>query len=265
ANQHTFGVRQVSDDFLDRSWQAPNQSGNSDDLISAGQLRIFKQINDFDAISSAHVLLAELLEIAKGRDRVGCVTGDVEAQLPFHGFLVRASFCRLAPTRRVPKARVLPATVVLCIALGFRHRAFLRAPAVCAAARARSSSSNIWIPSSVISNCSILRECITPRDVSRWMARCRSGAAVLTSRTRTSISRSRIQLSMSEEIPTAVSSTIPLMVRLVNSAVMLLIFRKSMRRVSIDFTAKASPTETRFVIGSTTTIAGLKATTSRCI
>ena len=63
---------------------------------------------------------------------------------------------------------------------------------------------------------------------------------------------------MREETPTSLCSRlVPGEVRLVKREVTCFAFRKSTKRVSIDFTSAWAPTEMRFVMGSMTTIWGL--------
>ncbi len=85
SNQHPLTIREIADDFLDRGRQPSDQSGNGDNLIAACQLRVAQEIDDFDPISASHVRLANLLEIAERRDRVGSVSCHVQAQFPLCG------------------------------------------------------------------------------------------------------------------------------------------------------------------------------------
>src|SRR5580704_2278768 len=85
ADEDPLGVGQVTDDLADRRRQFPHESWNGQNLIALRELRIFHQINDFDAVAAGEMLFAELLEIAKGGDRFEGRPGDVEPQIPIHG------------------------------------------------------------------------------------------------------------------------------------------------------------------------------------
>jgi len=74
------------------------------------------------------------------------------------------------------------------------------------------------------------------------------------------------QESISDETPTSLCSrSLSPEVRLVKNVVVLLIFKKSMRRVIIDWISGVFPTLIRLVIGSTTTTSGSNWLTALCI
>ena len=93
-DKHAFGIGKIADDFLNGCRKAAHQGGDGDDLVAAGQLRTPEQIDDFDAISSAHVGFADLFQIAERRDGIGSVAGNVEAEFPCNHFRLCCSACR---------------------------------------------------------------------------------------------------------------------------------------------------------------------------
>src|SRR4029079_7099950 len=62
-DEDTFGIREISNDALDRWWKAADQRGNGQDLISGGQLRADQQVDDLNGIAPGEVLLANLFQI----------------------------------------------------------------------------------------------------------------------------------------------------------------------------------------------------------
>ena len=84
--QDPFSIRKIADDFLDWRRKPAYQCGNSDDLVASGQLRAAQQIDDLDAVPSAHIGLAYLLQIAECRNGIGGVPGDIKAELPSDDF-----------------------------------------------------------------------------------------------------------------------------------------------------------------------------------
>ena len=82
SDQNSLAVREIADDLLDGSRQATNQRRDGDDLITTRQLRIAQQVDDLDSVPATHVGLADLFEIAEGRNGVGGISGDVQPQFP---------------------------------------------------------------------------------------------------------------------------------------------------------------------------------------
>jgi hypothetical protein len=57
-NDYLLGVRQIANDLLERLGQPAYQRRYGHDLISSRQLRIFQEVDDFDAILAAQELVA---------------------------------------------------------------------------------------------------------------------------------------------------------------------------------------------------------------
>ena len=75
-----LGLREVPNDFLDRRREPSNQCGNSNDLIALGQLRLLKQIDDFDAVLAVQFVLANLLEVGNRNNRIRRLARYVKPQ-----------------------------------------------------------------------------------------------------------------------------------------------------------------------------------------
>ena len=80
-DQHTFGIRQVADDFLDRRGQPAHQRRQRQDLVAPPQLRIFEQVDDFDAVAPREVLVADLAQVRERAHRLRRLPGDVEPEV----------------------------------------------------------------------------------------------------------------------------------------------------------------------------------------
>ena len=97
-----------------------------------------------------------------------------------------------------------------------------------------------------------------PLDLSTYMARLRSPPY--------SMSRNKIQVSISDETETSVcSSEVPAAVRLVNKPVIWWSFIKSTSRINKAFTSSSLLPLTKLFKGSTTTTCGLKVLMAFCI
>ena len=80
-DEHAFRVREVADDLLDRFGQPSHERGHGQDLVAARELRILQQIDDLDLVAPLQMLLADLLQVREGQDRLRRLSGDVEPQL----------------------------------------------------------------------------------------------------------------------------------------------------------------------------------------
>ena len=82
THEHTLLVREIADNFLQRRRQFPDEGWYGENLIGAGELRLNREINDFEIVASGEMGLANLFEICEGGDGPGCLAGDVETQVP---------------------------------------------------------------------------------------------------------------------------------------------------------------------------------------
>ena len=80
-DEHAFRVREVADDLLDRFRQPPHERRHGQDLVAARELRILQQIDDLDLVAPLQMLLADLLQVREGQDRLRRLSRDVEPQL----------------------------------------------------------------------------------------------------------------------------------------------------------------------------------------
>lgn len=67
ADDHPFGIRQVSYDLPNGDWQTTNKSGDSENLVVSRQGRILDQINHFDVVAVLQVFVANLFEVGDCR------------------------------------------------------------------------------------------------------------------------------------------------------------------------------------------------------
>src|SRR3954469_8815071 len=63
TDDHSFGVREITDDLPERLGDFSNQGGDGQDLVVARQTRVLQQIDHLDAIAPRQVLLAELVQV----------------------------------------------------------------------------------------------------------------------------------------------------------------------------------------------------------
>ena len=80
-DEDAFRVREVADDLLDRFRQPPHERGHGQDLVAARELWILQEIDDLDLVAALQVLLADLLQVREGQDRLRRLSRDVEPQL----------------------------------------------------------------------------------------------------------------------------------------------------------------------------------------
>src|SRR5271157_1006617 len=131
ADQDSFRAREVADDPPQGRRELPDQGGNGQDLVGAGQLRGEQEVNHLDGVAPPEVLLADPPEAVDRRQRPGRLAGHVEAKhhafahrpdrairlldgllIPFHGWTVLPwlpsarprSTLRAAPTRASSRA-----------------------------------------------------------------------------------------------------------------------------------------------------------------
>src|SRR5271157_1455257 len=126
ADQDSFRAREVADDPPQGRRELPDQGGNGQDLVGAGQLRGEQEVNHLDGVAPPEILLADPPEVVDRRQRPGRLAGHVEAKLyafarhpgrairlldglliPFHGWTVlpRLSSAGLSSTLRVAAIR----------------------------------------------------------------------------------------------------------------------------------------------------------------
>ena len=67
--------------FLIGCRQPAHERGKGEDLVALTELRILEQIDDFDAVASGQVLVADLPQIGERADRFRSLSGDVEAEV----------------------------------------------------------------------------------------------------------------------------------------------------------------------------------------
>ena len=80
-DQDPFGVRQVADDLLDRSGSRRTSVGSARIWSPRPELRILQEIDDLDPVAPLQVLLADLLQVREGADRLRRLSRDVEPQV----------------------------------------------------------------------------------------------------------------------------------------------------------------------------------------
>ena len=80
-DEHAVRVREVADDLLDRFRQPSHERGHGQDLVAARELRVFQEIDDLDLVAAQQMLLADLLQILEGQNRLRRLSGDVEPEL----------------------------------------------------------------------------------------------------------------------------------------------------------------------------------------
>ena len=71
-------MREVADDLLDWFRQPSHERGYGQDLVALCELWILQEIDDLDLIAPPQMLLADLLQIREGQDRLRRLSRDVE-------------------------------------------------------------------------------------------------------------------------------------------------------------------------------------------
>jgi len=82
ANQHSFCIRQVADDFFDWRREMSYQGRDRDDLVSFGKLGILQEVHDLNAVFSGKMLVTDFIQIGKGRNRLRSLTCYIQLQDP---------------------------------------------------------------------------------------------------------------------------------------------------------------------------------------
>ena len=81
ADDHPFGIRQVSYNLSNWYWQAANKSGDSQNLVVSRQGRILDQINHFDVVAVFQMLVANLFEVGDCRQGFWGLPSHVQTQI----------------------------------------------------------------------------------------------------------------------------------------------------------------------------------------
>jgi hypothetical protein len=92
ANQGAVLIREVADHLLQRSRKVADQGRNGHDLVVAGNLRVFQQVNHLDLVFvlAVKVLFADALQVPESAKRLGRLPRHVEAQAPYVVVLLAA-------------------------------------------------------------------------------------------------------------------------------------------------------------------------------
>src|SRR5215211_5308655 len=81
SDEHAFGVRKITDDLLDRFRKFPHQGWDGKDLVTACQLGMLEQIDDFNLILPRQVLFTDLLQIGECGKTLRGLPGNIKPQL----------------------------------------------------------------------------------------------------------------------------------------------------------------------------------------